>query len=200
MLPKLFLSDVMSKTIAQLFFSNDRGSLGTNQLTKHMFNPLTSDLIILVATMIRHAISEYRHSPRRVIKFEGQVIDSMGFLALSLKHTLIKPTEPYKAIRKLWFSGCAERQEMVKNALRNIVIQISGTKEELADAEVVNYAFKDSLSDLDDLDCTADRGGREALVSGLASTQKVSSGAIRGGYGLITVIGRCGNARYTGRS
>lgn len=134
-----------------------------------------------------------------MVKFEGQVIDSMGLLAPGLKLILIESTEPYKEIRTLWFSGSAERQEKVKNALRNIVIQISGTKEEFADAEVVNYAFKDSLDDLDDLDCTADyagltegggcgldvtshnRGGREALVDGLASTQKVSLGSIRGG-------------------
>jgi hypothetical protein len=150
---------MLSKTIAQLVFFNDRGSLGTNQATKYMFNPLTSELMILVATMIRHAIAEYRHSSRQVVKFEGQIIDSMGFFALSLQPTLIESAKPYKGMRTLWFSRSAERQEKVKNALRSILIRISGIKEELADTKVVKYAFKDSLDDLDDIDCTADHAG-----------------------------------------
>ena len=100
---------------------------------------------------------------------------------------LIESAEPYKDIRTLWFLGSAERQEQVKDAFHNYIIQISGTKEEPADTEVANYAFQDSLDDLDDLDYTTDYsgltqgggrglditphngGGGEALFSGLVS-------------------------------
>ena len=59
-----------------MFFTGERGSYGTHEVTKHMFNPLTGDLIILVCCMLEHAITEYEFGFRVMKKFEGVTIDS----------------------------------------------------------------------------------------------------------------------------
>ena len=66
----MFLSQAVVKSFVSLFFSADRGSLGKMMNTKHMFNPIKLELIILVATMICHAINEFRYGSRKIDKWE----------------------------------------------------------------------------------------------------------------------------------
>ena len=63
------------KALATCFF--DTGCIALKDCTKHMFNPLTSQVIVLVCTMVHHAIKEYEgvNGREHTIKFEGAFVD-----------------------------------------------------------------------------------------------------------------------------
>lgn len=106
--------------------------------------------------MIRHAIQEYEHGPRQMVKFEGQIVESRKLYGLKTGGSANKSLEAYTQIRDLWYCQMADRRERVRIALRAIVIKIAGTTDYHNEEEIENFAFKDSLEDLDDLDYDSD--------------------------------------------
>ena len=72
-------------------------------LTKHMFNPIQPAVIILVATMIRHGIDEFKHGSRHPMKFEGHLVEStlLQDVQKGFDRTDNVDTEPYEQIKKL---------------------------------------------------------------------------------------------------
>ena len=66
----MFLSDIMVKIFRLIFFSSYRRSFENNEVTKYIFNPLISEVIILVAIIIKYTIKKFRDKSRRSIKFK----------------------------------------------------------------------------------------------------------------------------------
>ena len=76
----MFLSDIIIKIFKLIFFSNYRRSFKNNEVTKYIFNSLISEVIILVAIIIRYTIREFRDKSRRLVKFKGRAIKSIVLL------------------------------------------------------------------------------------------------------------------------
>ena len=76
----MFLSDIMIKIFRLIFFSSYRESFENNEVTKYIFNPLTPEVIILVAIIIRYTIKKFRGRSRRLIKFKDRAIKSIVLL------------------------------------------------------------------------------------------------------------------------
>ena len=61
------MADIIVHAIAGLFFQNDRKGLARRAETQHMFNPIRAETVVLVATLIQHALEEYATSGTRVV-------------------------------------------------------------------------------------------------------------------------------------
>ncbi len=59
--------DIIIHAIAGLFFQNDRKELARRLGIWHMFNPIRAETIVLVATLIQHALEEYATSGMRIV-------------------------------------------------------------------------------------------------------------------------------------
>ena len=141
----MFLSKIVVKSFVFIFFNSI--------LTRHMLNSLTSESIILIATMIQHTIEKFQHDSRTSIKFKDQVIESIEpciffSIQVRLNYANMLSTESYIKIKELWYSQRTDWQECVKTMLWDEIILITDTWQD-DDEELIDFAFKDSLDDLD---------------------------------------------------
>jgi len=142
-------------------YNGRRESFGTTSLTQHMFNPITSPVIILVATMIRHSIEEYRHGVRVDNHFQGRGVEGMLFNLLGPRDDMYADrvvTDGHTFITRQWFTQSTSRQETMCRRLREKLMKQSQVKPDLdAENEPVYFPLAHSLSDAegtdDDFDC-----------------------------------------------
>ena len=66
----MFLSDIIIKIFKLIFFNNYYRSFENNEVTKYIFNPLISKIIILIIIIIKYIIKKFRDKSRRSIKFK----------------------------------------------------------------------------------------------------------------------------------
>ena len=66
----MFLSGIIVKRFRLIFFSSYYKSFENNEVTKYIFNPLISKVIILIAIIIKYIIRKFRDRSRRSIKFK----------------------------------------------------------------------------------------------------------------------------------
>ena len=69
----MFLNSIIIKFFALLFFNNNYKNFENFNKIKYIFNFIISNIIILIATIIRYAINEFKYNFKYTIKFEGYI-------------------------------------------------------------------------------------------------------------------------------
>ena len=75
----MFLNSIIIKSFALLFFNNNRENFGNLDKIKYIFNFITLNIIILIITIIRYAINEFKYDFKYAIKFEDYIINNIIF-------------------------------------------------------------------------------------------------------------------------